>query len=157
LETYLLENLERRMTDDQQPTPEYRVEIENDIEMTESEDAQELLQQLVLGQERQNDLLEELLEQLVANQRQRSSEITQWKQANPELSLKCRRAAEALSKIQTEFLNNLAEEVNHNLDGYIEGDFLLNEFVDRYGPRLAHLNGVLQVLSQLSANPSQHV
>ena len=63
------------MTDDQQPTPEYRVEIENDIEMTESEDTQELLQQLVLGQERQNDLLEELLEQLVANQRQRSSEF----------------------------------------------------------------------------------
>ena len=131
------------MTDDQQPTPEYRVEIENDIEMTESEDTQELLQQLVLGQERQNDLLEELLEQLVANQRQRSSEITQWKQANPELSLKCRRAAEALSKIQTEFLNNLAEEVNHNLEGYIEGDFLLNEFVDRYGPRLILIIGTL--------------
>ena len=27
---------------------------------------------------------------------------------------------------------------------------MLNEFVDRFGPRLAHLNGVLQVLSQLS-------
>ena len=31
------------------------------------------------------------------------------------------------------------------------GDFMLNEFVDRFGPRLAHLNGVLQVLSQLSS------
>ena len=29
-----------------------------------------------------------------------------------------------------------------------------NEFVDRYGPRLAHLNGVLQVLSQLSSIPT---
>ena len=30
------------------------------------------------------------------------------------------------------------------------------EFVDRFGPRLAHLNGLLQVLSQLSstANPA---
>jgi hypothetical protein len=28
----------------------------------------------------------------------------------------------------------------------------LSEFVDRYGPRLAHLNGVLQVLAQLSSN-----
>jgi hypothetical protein len=26
----------------------------------------------------------------------------------------------------------------------------LTEFVDRYGPRLAHLNGVLQMLAQLS-------
>ena len=39
-------------------------------------------------------------------------------------------------------------------EGYLEGDFLLNEFVDRYGPRLAHLNGVLQVLSQLSNTPA---
>jgi len=32
----------------------------------------------------------------------------------------------------------------------MDGEFMLNEFVDRFGPRLAHLNGVLQVLSQLS-------
>jgi len=31
-----------------------------------------------------------------------------------------------------------------------EGEFVFNEFVDRFGPRLAHLNGVLQMLSQLS-------
>jgi len=35
----------------------------------------------------------------------------------------------------------------------LDGEFMLNEFVDRFGPRLAHLNGVLQVLSQLSAAP----
>jgi hypothetical protein len=28
---------------------------------------------------------------------------------------------------------------------------MLTEFVDRFGPRLAHLNGVIQVLSQLSS------
>jgi hypothetical protein len=32
---------------------------------------------------------------------------------------------------------------------------MLNEFVDRYGPRLAHLNGVLQVLAQLGSTPPQ--
>jgi hypothetical protein len=32
---------------------------------------------------------------------------------------------------------------------------MLNEFVDRFGPRLAHLNGVLQVLSQLGATPGK--
>jgi hypothetical protein len=31
-----------------------------------------------------------------------------------------------------------------------------NEFVDRVGPRLAHLNGVLQVLAQLGSGvPAQ--
>jgi hypothetical protein len=38
-----------------------------------------------------------------------------------------------------------------NEESLVDGEFMLNEFVDRYGPRLAHLNGVLQVLSQLSA------
>lgn len=142
------------MTDDQQPLPVFRVDLDDDNDTEEFSGTEELLRQLVLGQERQNDLLEELVEQMSASQRQRSSEISQWKQANPELSQKCRNAAEALGKIQTEFLDNLAEEINHNLDGYIEGEFLLNEFVDRFGPRLAHLNGVLQVLAQLSASPS---
>jgi hypothetical protein len=31
---------------------------------------------------------------------------------------------------------------------------MLNEFIDRYGPRLAHLNGVIQVLAQLSSVPN---
>jgi hypothetical protein len=35
----------------------------------------------------------------------------------------------------------------------IDGEFMFNEFVDRHGPRLAHLNGVLQVLAQLG-NPA---
>jgi hypothetical protein len=60
-------------------------------------------------------------------------------------------AAEALSRVQTEFLENLTIDVKDNYDNLVDGDFALNEFVDRYGPRLAHLNGVLQVLSQLSA------
>jgi hypothetical protein len=111
----------------------------------------ELLQQLVLGQERQNELLEDLVENLSASQRQRASELGQWKRANPHLARRCRVAAEALGQIQTEFLENLTHEIDESVDAFADGGFMLNEFVDRYGPRLAHLNGVLQVLSQLSA------
>jgi hypothetical protein len=32
----------------------------------------------------------------------------------------------------------------------LDGEFVLSEFVDRFGPRMAHLNGVLQVLAQIS-------
>ena len=59
------------------------------------------------------------------------------------------RAAEWLSQAQTEYLRGVTEEVNDNGDGIVDSEYLLNELVDRYGPRLAHLNGVLQVLSQL--------
>ena len=113
-----------------------------------------LLQHLIAGQERQNELLEELVQQTSAAQRQRATELGQWKEANPYLARRCRNAAEALSHVQTECLLNLTEEITDNADGFLEGDFLLNEFVDKYGPRLAHLNGVLQVLSQLSAVPA---
>ncbi|MCA9266026.1 MAG: hypothetical protein KDA60_19335 [Planctomycetales bacterium] len=115
-----------------------------------------LLQHLIAQQQRQNELLEELVKQSSAAQRQRASELNQWKEANPHLARRCRQAAEALSSVQTEFLTSLTEEISDNAEGMMEGDFLLNEFVDRFGPRLAHLNGVLQVLSQLSAPPASN-
>ncbi len=121
---------------------------------TESNDQTGLLRELLAAQDRQNELLEELIGQLHANQRQRASELGQWKQANPHLARRCRRAAEALGKVQTEFLDGITHEISANFDSLVEGDFMLNEFIDRYGPRLAHLNGLLQVLSQLSSTPN---
>ena len=113
-----------------------------------------LLRQLLAGQDRQNELLEELIGQVNSNQRQRAHELGQWKQANPRLARNCRVAAEALGKVQTEFLSSLTREIGDNYENLMEGEFMLNEFVDRFGPRMAHLNGLLQVLSQLSATPN---
>jgi hypothetical protein len=113
-----------------------------------------LLRQFIAGQARQTQILEELLQQQNAAQRQRATELGQWKQANPELAKCCRTAAETLSRVQTHFLRSITEEVLDNEECLMDGDFMLNEFVDRYGPRLAHLNGVLQVLSQLSSIPT---
>lgn len=113
-----------------------------------------LLRQMVAGQARQNQLLEDLMQQQNAAQKQRANELVQWKEANPELAKCCRSAAETLSQVQTQFLRNLTDEVLDNEDYLLDGEFMLNEFVDRYGPRLAHLNGVLQVLSQLSNIPA---
>ena len=109
-----------------------------------------LLRQLVAGQAKQSKLLEEFIQQQNATQRQRQNELGQWKEANPGLARCCRTAAETLSRVQIQFLRNLTDEVLDNEDSLVDGDFMLNEFVDRFGPRLAHLNGVLQVLSQLS-------
>ena len=120
----------------------------------------ELLRQMLEGQQRQNQLLEELIQQMNTAQRQRATELGQWKKANPELARGCRTAAESLSRVQSQFLENLTEDINDNYESLMDGEFMLNEFVDRYGPRLAHLNGVLQVLTQLSSvsntgNPAQ--
>lgn len=110
-----------------------------------------LLRDMLQAMDRQNELMEELISQVNTAQRQRMQELNQWKEANPWLSKNCRTAAEALAKVQTEFLASLASEVNDNPEALLDGDFMLNEFIDRYGPRLAHLNGVLQVLTQLGS------
>ena len=110
-----------------------------------------ILRDILAAQDRQNELLEELVNQVSSTQRQRANELGQWKQANPQLAKRCRSAAEALSKIQTEYLASLTREIGDNYETLLDGEFKLNEFVDRFGPRLAHLNGLLQVLSQLSS------
>ena len=119
-----------------------------DIEQTR------ILREILAAQDRQNELMEEMAQSVRQNQKQRSNELGQWKQANPRLAHNCRMAAETLGKVQTEFLESLTAEVNANYENLLEGEFMLNEFVDRFGPRMAHLNGLLQVLSQLSATPN---
>lgn len=113
-----------------------------------------ILREILSAQDRQNELLEELVTQMSLQSKQRANELGQWKQANPRLARNCRKAAESLGKIQTEFLDTLTQEINSNFEALVDGEFMLNEFIDRFGPRMAHLNGLLQVLAMLSATPN---
>lgn len=108
-----------------------------------------LMRQMISLQEKQNQMLDQLVSHASHGQRARSTELQQWKEANPRLARSCRNAAETLAKVQTQFLENMTEEIVDNEESLVDGDFMLNEFVDRFGPRLAHLNGVLQMLAQL--------
>jgi len=147
----------------QEMSPVFQFDVSNDSvdapaykNTASNDEVVALLQQLAIGQDRQNELLEELVDQMNAAQRARHAELNQWKEANPRLAQRCHLAAEALGKIQTEFIENLAFEVRENYESMLDGEFMLNEFVDRFGPRLAHLNGVLQVLAQLGVSPQRH-
>mgnify|MGYP001240472063 CR=1 FL=1 len=113
-----------------------------------------ILEQISEKMDRQNELLEQLVQQAEPLDDPRSIELDRWKKANPDLAQSCRFAAETLSRAQTEFLEQLTNDVCESDDALLDSNFMLNEFVDRYGPRLAHLNGVLQVLSQLSSPSS---
>jgi ferric-dicitrate binding protein FerR (iron transport regulator) len=100
--------------------------------------------------------MEQMIQNNVNAQKQRANELQQWKDANPKLARACRRAAESLSRVQAQFLESITDEVEANEEDLLDGEFVLSEFVDRFGPRLAHLNGVLQVLAQLGTGvPSQ--
>lgn len=142
------------MSYDQEPvSPMFRIDVSPEAETNPpvSNDRMmiELMRQLIAGQQQQNRLIEDLVQQNAAANKQRAHELQQWKDANPELAKSCHRAAEALSRVQTRFLDDLTEEIEDTQEHLVEGEFMLNEFVDRFGPRLAHLNGVLQVLAQL--------
>jgi hypothetical protein len=115
----------------------------------------ELLREVLSAQDRTNELLEELVNMMATTHKQRMQELHQWKNANPKLANSCREAAEALSRVQVEYLDRMTEEISDTADDMVYGEFMLNEFVDRFGPRLAHLNGVIQVLAQLSSQPPQ--
>ena len=149
------------MTHDSQLPPVFRIDVSAEHASSAEPDATEggdsmvnLMREMVALQEQQNQMLEDLNVQLVTTQRQRANELGNWKEAHPDLARNCRLAAETLSRVQTQFLHNLTEDVENNEEALVDGEFMLNEFVDRYGPRLAHLNGVLQVLSQLSGDQS---
>jgi len=114
----------------------------------------DLLRDVLNAQERTNELLEDLVATMATQQKQRASELHQWRNAHPKLAVACRESAEALSRVQIEYLNRLTDDINDQSDDMVDGEFVLNEFIDRYGPRLAHLNGVIQVLAQLSSVPN---
>lgn len=130
-----------------------RTESSNQSKIDANELIVTLLRQMIEGQKREITLLEEISTHLGHGHKQRQHELNQWKEANPKLAQACRYATETLSKVQTQFLENITQDVFDNEESLGDSDFVLNEFVDRFGPRLAHLNGVLQVLSQLSAAP----
>jgi hypothetical protein len=120
-----------------------------------AESIEPLLREIRDGQDRQNALLEELVQILGTAQRQRAGELAAWKKAHPQLSADCRRAADALGPVQAEYLRRLTAEVRENAADLAEGDFLTNEFIDRFAPRLVQMHGLLQILSHLGGNGQQ--
>ncbi len=112
-----------------------------------------LLREMLSAQGQQNRLLGELVSQITHLHRRRNYELGLWKQANPELAEFCRRAAIQLERVQTDLLSTITEEIDDNADDLLDSEYVLGEFVDRFGSKFMHLNGLLQVLTQLGNAP----
>ncbi len=113
----------------------------------------DLMRQLITVQTRQNELLQEIVNQMTASQRQRNLELAQWKKANPVLANSCKMAADCLGKLQTEVLTNLAYDIDDNFESLQGNEYQLSEFFEKYGPKLIHLNTILQTLTVLGNAP----
>lgn len=115
-----------------------------------------LMRQMVDAQNRQNQMIDQLLQinrQVLQNTQQanaqRQNEMTQWRNAHPELVQSCRTALETLSAVQTDFLEKMTNEVEDSQEELVDSEYMFADFLDRYGPRMAHLNGILQILNHL--------
>ena len=110
-----------------------------------------LLQKLVEGQQQELKLLQEIAHWTGLSHKQRQHEINQWKDTNPDLARSCRIASEALVKVQNDYIHKLTEEAADGYETMMDSEYMLQEFIDRFGPRMAHLGGVLHMVSSLSA------
>ena len=111
------------------------------------------MREMISAQDRQNELLEELVDQVGQTHKRKLLELALWKRSNPELAEYCRRAAVKLERVQADLLASIVEEVDSNAEMLLDSEFGLSEFIDRFGPKFMHLNGLFQILAQLGNAP----
>ncbi|GAC1341443.1 MAG: hypothetical protein NVSMB14_06690 [Isosphaeraceae bacterium] len=105
--------------------------------------------------ELQRQHLELTRETVLVSREQRTrqiAELERWQGHHDLVIDSCRDALRELEQVHASLMGELAEYVHDNHDNLLDGDFALSDFVDRFGPRLAHLNTMLAVLRPLTAN-----
>jgi multidrug efflux pump subunit AcrA (membrane-fusion protein) len=104
--------------------------------------------------EMQRQQLEISRELLQVNREQRArqgSELERWQAGHEPILETCKETLGKLEQVHAALMSELANYVDDNHENLLEGDFSLSDFVDRFGPRLAHLNTMLAVLRPLAA------
>ena len=98
----------------------------------------------------------ELTREIVqVNREQRArqiADIERWRAGHAQVLDVSRETLEKLEQVHAALMNDMARYVEDNHENLLEGDFSLSDFVDRFGPRLAHLNTMLAVLRPLAAS-----
>jgi hypothetical protein len=111
----------------------------------------ELQRQILEFQRQQLELAREMT-QVSREQRSRQmSELERWQNGHEYVLDACRESLANLEQVHAALMGELASYVRENYENLLDGEFALTDFVDRFGPRLAHLNTMLAVLRPLAA------
>jgi hypothetical protein len=90
--------------------------------------------------------------QVARDQRARQiADLERWQQSHARVNAACKQTLTELEQVHASLMGELAAYVAENHDELLEGEFVLSEFVDKFGPRLAHINTMLAVLRPLAA------
>ncbi len=76
--------------------------------------------------------------------------LARWQQEFPGLAEGCRKAFPALERSYGRLIAELTEQLNEDPDDPLQTDFALQEFLDRYGMRLAQLGTILNLVGPLA-------
>jgi len=110
------------------------------------------LQRQMLELQRQHLELSREMVQVNREQRARQiAELERWQGGHESVLESCRESLGNLEQVHAALMGELASYVKENYDNLLDGEFALTDFVDRFGPRLAHLNTMLAVLRPLAA------
>jgi len=109
------------------------------------------LRQLLEVQRQQLDLARETVQVSREQRARQGAELERWQAGHDHVLDACRDTLGRLEQVHAALMGELANYVEENHENLLEGDFSLSDFVDRFGPRLAHLNTMLAVLRPLAA------
>ncbi|MGB0067193.1 MAG: hypothetical protein WBQ11_04025, partial [Isosphaeraceae bacterium] len=99
----------------------------------------------------QLDLARETVQVSREQRARQGAELERWQVGHDHVLDACRDTLGRLEQVHASLMGELANYVEDNHENLLEGDFSLSDFVDRFGPRLAHLNTMLAVLRPLAA------
>ena len=80
--------------------------------------------------------------------------LSRWQQEFPDLSDGCRKVMPLLERSYGRLITELTEKLSEDNDP-LDNDFALQEFLDRYGMRLAQLGTILNLVAPLAEAGSQ--
>ncbi len=111
--------------------------------------------QILEIQRQQLEISRELLQVNREQRARQGAELERWQAGHEHVIDSCRETLGRLEQVHAALMSDLAVYVEDNHENLLEGDFSLSDFVDRFGPRLAHLNTMLAVLRPLAAAKSK--
>jgi phage-related minor tail protein len=111
----------------------------------------EVQKQILQTQQHQLELTKEAT-QVAREQRARQiGELERWQNGHERVIDQCRESLGQLEQVHSSLMGELVNYVAENHENLLEGDYSLTDFVDKFGPRLAHLNTMLAILRPLAA------
>jgi len=79
--------------------------------------------------------------------------LARWQEEFPQLGEHCRQSLPVLEHTYAKLISDLAEQLCHGGDDPLDNDFSLQEFLDRYGMRLAQLGTIINLVAPLAEVP----